>query len=60
MNFDDLRNEIAMSLKKIDIDESTILMLNILSNKNESRNNHWTAMEALSSNSGGNLSSVKT
>ena len=27
MNFDDLRNEIAMWLKKIDIDESTILML---------------------------------
>ena len=59
--FDDLRNEIAMSLKKIDIDESTILMLNILSNKNESRNNHWTAMEALSVIHGAeNLSSVKT
>lgn len=50
-----------MSLKKIDIDESTILMLNILSNKNESRNNHWTAMEALSVIHGAeNLSSVKT
>jgi HEAT repeat protein len=46
--FDDLRYEIAISLKKIDIDESTILLLNVLSNKSESRNNHWTAMEALS------------
>lgn len=46
--FDDLRYEIAMSVKKIDINESIILLLNILSNKNESRNNHWTAMEALS------------
>jgi len=46
--FDALRYEIALSLKNIDIDESARLLLNILNNKNESRNNHWTALEALS------------
>ncbi len=46
--FDGLRHEIALSLKKIDAEESTELLLAILNNKNETRNNHWTAMEALS------------
>lgn len=45
--FNDLRREIISALKKIDVEESTEILLETLLDK-EKKDNHWAAIEALS------------